>query len=93
MRKGMEKFIVIVWFDVLDKEGGFQSFEPRIKITQGKRWHAANVIIKAFEKQMSPTQCYAIYNISFTPVISTQGVPPSQYVLDLLDKYMTSQSL
>lgn len=74
MRKGMEKFIVTVWFHVLDKEGVIQSLEPRIKITQGKRWHAANVIIKAFEKQMSPKQCYAIYSVSFTPVANIQGI-------------------
>lgn len=86
MRKGMEKFIVTVWFDVLDKEDGFQSLEPRIKITQGKRWHAANVIIKAFEKQMSPKQCYAIHSVSFTPVANIQGVRTMLRNMQRLDR-------
>lgn len=85
MKKGMEKFIVIVWFDVLDNEDGFQCFEPRIKIARGKRWHAANVIIKAFEKQMSPTQCYAIHSVSFTPVANIQGVHKMLYNMQRLD--------
>ena len=65
MKKSKNSFTVVIWLDVLDRETDAQDFIKFAKKARGKRWHAANVLLKQAVKSLKLSESYAVDSVSF----------------------------
>lgn len=66
MKKSKNRFIVVIWLDVLNRESQTQDFKPYIKEARGNRWHAANRLLKQAVRNLNNSESYAVNSVSFT---------------------------